>query len=538
MARELALPHAIARGELHLQYQPQVDLRTGEVVGVEAMARWRNPVLGEVPSHDFVAMAERTGQGPAIGRWVIQQACQAAKRWHQTSLAPVRMAVNLQNSQLQQPDIACAIESIVMKSGLDPHMLTIDVTEDMLMHNLEHAASTLGDLQSIGIQIALDHFGTGYAGLASLRRLPVDVLKIDRALVPDVTASTEDVSIMRSVIDMAHSLRMKVMALGVESDGELALLTANQCDQMQGAYFSAPINEDELTTLLRAKRRLPDTVLVRQGRQRTLLVVDDEENIVSSLKRLLRRDGYRIITAHSGQQGLQRLAENDVDVIISDQRMPGMTGVEFLRRAKELYPHTVRMVLSGYTELQSITDAINEGAIYKFLTKPWDDDRVRGHIREAFSHKEMADENRRLDREVQEGARELAHVNGQLKKLLECQREQIHREETSLVIAREVLENLPAPVIGMDQDGMIAFMNSDAEALFDGASVLLGQHVEHTGSLALAQLWHMRDGHRHEIDLNGQRFMGVCRDMQSQAHTRGSLMVLTPHINLDEAHHE
>ena len=535
MARELALPHAASRGELYLLYQPQLDLRTGEVVGVEAQVRWRNPVLGEVPPADFIPMAERTGQASTIGRWVLQAACQAATRWQQASLPSVRMAVNLQPSQLQQADLACAIESIVMKSGLDPHMLTIDVSEDMLMHNIAHVASTLGDLQSIGIQIALDHFGTGYAGLASLRRLPVDILKIDRALVPDVTASTEDVSIMRSVIDMAHSLRIQVLALGVENDGELALLAANQCDLMQGTYFSAPIAESDLVTLLRARQRLPDAVLRRHARQRTLLVVDDEENIVSSLKRLLRRDGYHILTAHSGPQGLQRLAENDVDVIISDQRMPGMTGVEFLRRAKELYPHTVRMVLSGYTELQSITDAINEGAIYKFLTKPWDDERVRAHIREAFTHKEMADENRRLDREVQEGARELAHVNGQLKRLLECQREQIHREETSLVIAREVLENLPAPVIGLDQDGMIAFMNSDAEALFDGATALLGQHVENTGSSALASLWHQRDGHHHEVELKSQRFMGVCRDMRGQAHARGSLMVLTPHSAYEES---
>jgi EAL domain-containing protein (putative c-di-GMP-specific phosphodiesterase class I)/FixJ family two-component response regulator len=534
LARELALVHAVAREELYLHYQPQVDLRSGEVVGVEALVRWHNPVLGEIPPHDFIPMAERTGQGHAMGQWVLQAACQAAKRWHQKGLSPIRMAVNLHPGQMQQADIACAIESIVMKSGLDPHMLTIEVTEDMLMRDLDHAASTLGDLQSIGIQIVLDHFGTGYAGLACLRRLPVDVLKIDRALVPDVTASTEDVSILRAVIDMAHSLRMKVLALGVESDGELALLATNQCDQMQGMYFSAPLAESELIALLHAKRRLPETVLGRHARQRTLLVVDDEENIVASLRRLLRRDGYHIITAHSGQQGLQRLAENDVDVIISDQRMPGMTGVEFLRRAKELYPHTVRMVLSGYTELQSITDAINEGAIYKFLTKPWDDDRVRGHISEAFSHKEMADENRRLDREVQEGARELAHVNGQLKRLLECQREQIHREETSLVIAREVLENLPAPVIGLDQEGMIAFMNSDAEALFEGATGLLGQPVESTGSAALAALWHTRDGHHHEIELVGQRFMGVCRDMQGRAHARGSLMVLTPHISSEK----
>jgi CheY-like chemotaxis protein len=157
---------------------------------------------------------------------------------------------------------------------------------------------------------------------------------------------------------MAHSLQMRVLAEGVETEGQLALLIANGCDQMQGHYFSGLLTADAMGSLLRESKALPEHLLLRRAQQRTLLLVDDEDSIVSALRRLLRRDGYHIVTANSGAQGLQRLAENSVDVIVSDQRMPGMTGVEFLRRAKELYPDTVRMVLSGYTELQSITDAI------------------------------------------------------------------------------------------------------------------------------------------------------------------------------------
>jgi len=147
--------------------------------------------------------------------------------------------------------------------------------------------------------------------------------------------------------------------------------------------------------------------------ERTILLVDDEENILRSLERLLRRDGYRILKAMNGGAGLELLKENTVGVIVSDQRMPGMTGVEFLSQVKELYPQTVRIVLSGYTELKSVTDAINKGAIYKFLTKPWEDDLLRRNIQEAFEHYELAHEKERLARELNKAKEELARLRQQ-----------------------------------------------------------------------------------------------------------------------------
>jgi response regulator RpfG family c-di-GMP phosphodiesterase len=191
----------------------------------------------------------------------------------------------------------------------------------------------------------------------------------------------------------------------VETEAQMNHLRRRHCDEMQGYLFSRPLPRDEFERLLASDPRLP--LVTAEARHRTLLLVDDEAGIVAAIQRMLRREGYRIVTAHSAAEGLQRLTEVEVDVILSDQRMPGMTGVEFLRRAKEMYPETVRMVLSGFTELQSITDAINEGAIYKFLTKPWIDEQLRAHIAEAFRHKEMADENRRLTQELQRKNEEL-----------------------------------------------------------------------------------------------------------------------------------
>lgn len=527
-AREAALRHALERGEFHLLYQPQVDLKTGQIIGVEALLRWRNPTLGEVPPDAFIPIAESTGLILPINSWVLKVACEAATRWKKMGLPAIQMAVNLSPRQLRQPDLAGAIQTALIQSELPPQRLSVEVTEGMLMDDLDHAVRTLTDIRSIGIDISLDGFGTGRSNLSSLRRLPINVIKIDRSLVPDVTAAARDVSITRAIINMAHSMQTRVMAVGVESEGELALLLANQCDLMQGNFFSKPLTEEELLPLLREGKHLPGDVLGRQARQRTLLLVDDEDNIVSALKRLLRRDGYNIVTACSGPQGLQRLAEHQVDVIVSDQRMPGMTGVEFLRQTKELYPQTIRMVLSGYTELQSITDAINEGAIYKFLTKPWDDERLRAHIREAFEQKEMADENRRLGREIQQANLELADVNRRLKTLLATQSERILKEEASLVIARDALESIPCPVVGIDQEGMISFMNSDAELLFDGATVLLGMHLDDISCPPLARLWQAQDGRHHDIEVQGHAYRAVCRSMKGDAQSRGSFMVLMP----------
>lgn len=528
LAMEASLRRAIDHGDLQLHFQPQIDLSSGHIIGVEALIRWEHPELGMLDPADFLPVAEETGLTLALGDWVLRTACMTSVAWQCMGLPPIRMAVNLSARQLQQPDIARRIQSILMETGLSASHLGIEITESMLVENVDHVAQTLKALKTIGVEIALDDFGTGYSSLSHLRRLPIDMIKVDGSFVHDVTAAPEDVSITRAIITMAHSLQIKVMAEGVENAGQLALLVANHCDQMQGYFFSPAVDAEAVEAMLLARRQLPQESLGRKARTRTLLLVDDEDNIVASLKRLLRRDGYHIVTANSGAQGLQRLAENEVDVIISDQRMPGMTGVEFLRRAKELYPETVRLVLSGYTELQSITDAINEGAIYKFLTKPWDDERVRAHIAEAFRHKEMADENERLDQEVQQANRELAEVNGKLQRLLETQREQMHRDETSLVIAREVLENIPAPVIGTDMEGTVAFLNTDAEALFADSAPPLGRHVEDAFDANLLEVWQASDGRYHRVFIVEHPYQAVCRPMTGESGSRGKLMVLTP----------
>lgn len=216
-------------------------------------------------------------------------------------------------------------------------------------------------------------------------------------------------------------------------------------------------------------------------RERTLLLVDDEENILSSLTRLLRRDGYKIFRAAGGKEGLKVLAEQDIGVIITDQRMPEMTGVEFLYEVKQIYPDTVRIVLSGYTELKSVTDAINEGAIYKFLTKPWDDELLQKNIAEAFERYEMKMENIRLADELKSANESLEKANKILSQNVEKKTEEASLNLHVLTIAQEVLENMPAGIIGIDDSGVIAITNKLTEQwLANGYDLLIGSMAKET----------------------------------------------------------
>jgi len=233
------------------------------------------------------------------------------------------------------------------------------------------------------VRIALDDFGTGYSSLNYLRHFPADKLKIDRSFVRDITSDAGSAGICRTVIALGHQLGMAVLAEGVENASQVGYLLRNECDLFQGYYFSRPVIAAKALDLLRHRYIMQDVAL-QKPKERTLLLVDDEENILRSLTRALRRDGYQILTATSARDAMELLGKNDVQVIISDQRMPETSGTEFLSRVKQMYPETVRMVLSGYTDLTAVTDAINRGAIYKFLTKPWNDDELRVQIRDAF----------------------------------------------------------------------------------------------------------------------------------------------------------
>jgi diguanylate cyclase (GGDEF)-like protein/PAS domain S-box-containing protein len=528
LALENDLRNALERDEFVLHYQPQVDLQTGAIVGVETLIRWQHPELGLIQPDRFIALAEDTGLIVPIGTWVLRAACAQASAWQRAGIGNLRVAVNLSASQFAQPDFASVIASTLQESGLAPTMLDLELTESLVMTDVERTISVLNDLRVLGVRLSIDDFGTGYSSLSYLKRFPIDVLKIDRSFVNHISQNPNDAAISRAIISMAHTLGIRVIAEGVETEEQCEFLSQNMCDEIQGYLFCAPLPASELESLLQENRRLPQHLLRLHKPLGTLLLVDDEPNILSALKRLLRRESYEILTAASGKEGLQLLAKNEVDVIVSDQRMPGMTGVDFLRTVKTLHPETVRIVLSGFTELQSVTDAVNEGAIYKFLTKPWDDNQLREHVAQAFQHKEMADENRRLTLEVRTANHHLATANRQLEEVLEQKQQQITRSTVSLDIVREALQHVPLPVFGLDEDNIIAFVNFAAEDLYADKGPILGGEAAHLMPKLMHAIHNGTDGEKCRVKLNGLSFEAVSRSMGNGTPSRGKLIVLSP----------
>ncbi|GGC65103.1 hypothetical protein GCM10011396_10110 [Undibacterium terreum] len=519
---------AIAEEQWVLCYQPKAELTTGKVVGMEALIRWAHPSKGLISPAHFISIAEETGQICAIGEWVITQACRDILQWRSHEVQAPNVAINVSARQFQDGEFFEKLVRILANHDVSPNRISLEITESILMTNDEFIGDILKNFKKLGITLALDDFGTGYSALSYLKYFPFDYVKIDQSFVRDINTNSGDAAIAKAVISMAHSLGLRVIAEGVETDAQCEFLCNHLCDEIQGHFFSRPISAGEIENFLRADTRLPEHLLRMEKPQRTLLIVDDEPNILASIRRLLRREGYQILVANSGMEGLSILETNSVDVIISDQRMPNMTGVEFLRKAKLSHPDTVRIVLSGYTELQSITDAINEGAIYKFLTKPWDDEQLRLNIQEAFHYKEMADENRRLTFQIQATNTELAKANRQLADIVEQKQQQIKRDEISLEIVREVLQYIPLALIAIDDDNMIAFVNSAAEKIFQSAQPILGTDISHFDSTIGTSVTEFVEGEIFPLRLGNQAFSVSWRNMGAGSRSRGKLLTFTP----------
>jgi len=374
---------AIPNGELRLRFQPEISARDGRVVGMEALLRWQSPSLGLMVPERFMPTAERLGVIVQIGAWVLENAIAQLKLWRDAGFDDLFLAVNVSTLQLLRPAFADEVLALLRNAGVPPENLVLEINESALTANLSPVYDGLATLRNEGVVLALDNFGTGDSSLSALVRYPVDMLKIDRSFIRSAPAGERETAIVRAIIAMGHQLNMKVIANGVESEAQLGYLRRSDCDIFQGYLFGEPMPPESAGMALR-RRYLRPELFATSKQDLTLLLVDDEENVLRSLVRLFRRDGYRILAAGNVRDAFDLLATNDVQVILSDQRMSDMSGTEFLGRVKMLYPDTVRMVLSGYTDLATVTDAINRGAIYRFLTKPWNDEELREHIRQAF----------------------------------------------------------------------------------------------------------------------------------------------------------
>ncbi|MCB2099568.1 MAG: EAL domain-containing protein [Rhodobacterales bacterium] len=241
---------ALDRDQFVLHYQPKMDLPTGTVTGVEALMRWRHPSLGLVPPGKFISILEETGLVVPVGAWALRTACRQHATWKAAGLAPIPVAVNLSARQLREPDFTDVVAGILAETGVDATGLQVEITESMLMTDSATAVETLGRLHDMGIAIAMDDFGTGYSSLSYLKRFPIDTIKIDRSFVADITSDPDDAEIIKTIISMGKTLNRRIVAEGVETEGQLDLLRQYKCDEMQGYFLSRPLPAEDATGFL------------------------------------------------------------------------------------------------------------------------------------------------------------------------------------------------------------------------------------------------------------------------------------------------
>jgi PAS domain S-box-containing protein len=258
VAMEADLRLAIERDEFLLYYQPKLEIATGKICGAEALIRWQHPVNGLIPPNEFIPLLEETGLILQVGEWVIRTACTQLKLWHDNGLNSVHVAVNLSSRQFRQKDLSGTVMDILDKTGLPANALELEVTESLLMENVETSIEMLLHLQKMGVSISVDDFGTGYSSLSYLKRLPINTLKIDQSFVRDIATDPDDAAIATAIIGLAHNLRLKVVAEGVETEEQLQFMRERNCDQMQGYLLSRPLPADKFEQWIRA--RLAETL--------------------------------------------------------------------------------------------------------------------------------------------------------------------------------------------------------------------------------------------------------------------------------------
>ncbi|AJY75726.1 bifunctional diguanylate cyclase/phosphodiesterase [Paenibacillus beijingensis] len=249
MQLEIGLRKGLERGEFNVCYQPQVDVTTGKVIGMEALIRWQHPELGNVSPADFIPIAEETGLIIPIGEWVLREACRQNKRWQDAGYTPLRMAVNISSRQFQQSNLVEVVRKALKESDLDPQYLELELTESIIQDS-KYAISTMHQLKAMGIHLSIDDFGTGYSSLSYLKLFPIDSLKIDQSFTRNIHTNLKDAALVQTIISMAHNLDLKVIAEGVETKDQLDFLQLRKCNEAQGFFFSRPVSAEQLSDIL------------------------------------------------------------------------------------------------------------------------------------------------------------------------------------------------------------------------------------------------------------------------------------------------
>lgn len=517
---EFDLHNALAKDQFRLVFQPQVHLSSGTVVGFEALLRWQHPARGAIPPAEFIPVVEGCGMAAVVTRWVLERAVAQLRAWEDQGHHGLQMSVNVPPSVFEQEGVDRHLLQLLARHEVAGNQIELELTERTLADANAAVIDRLQALRRRGVAVAIDDFGTGYSNLSYLTRLPLDCLKLDLSFVQGAVANPSDATVARMTCELARALKLRVAVEGVETEGQRQFFSNLRCDLAQGYLFARPLEAADATALLASGRRFEQAAAPREQRERHLLLLDDEPNILRSLRRVFRAQPWTVHTASTPEEAFELLARHPVGVVMSDQRMPLMRGTDFLARVKQLHPDTMRIVLSGYTELQSVTDAINEGAIYKFLTKPWNDQCLNQEIEQAFRQHEMAAEGQLLQQRLLES-------NKLLESRLQQNAERLQREEVALDVTHEALGVVPVPVLGIDLTGMIAISNAAADSLLGGGVTVVGGHVGDVLPRELAErLEAGRWNEARTVEIGGDCYEVRCHDLGASSRGMGTVITL------------
>lgn len=516
---ETDLRNAMLRDEFVLHYQPKASCVSGHIVGAEALLRWNHPRRGIVSPDEFIPLLEETGLIVQVGRWVMETACKQVLAWQRDGLEIPSVSVNLSARQLGGDTLLEDVSAILARTGLSPECLDLEITESMLMQGADRAILTLNGLKEMGVTLSLDDFGTGYSSLAYLKRFPLDTVKVDRSFVQDITADSDDASITRAVITMAHHLKLKVVAEGVETSEQLALLISHQCDVIQGYFFARPLPPADFVEVLRSGQRLP-AHLLRSGTRRPIAMfvgVHGQDEVVG----MLETDGYRIGRVDDYAGAMDWFGSNLADVLVV-ATADGFDAVAMLRRGMELQPDCERLLLvdEAHWNDAEVAELGSAGVVHRVVRLPVEASQLHDLIDEALRRRRIADEYVRLTHEVELAERQLVRVEEERRRL-RAENVVLHdNENLGFIILQEVVGSLPWPVIGVDGEGILALVNSVAAETLPGRGLVPGQHLADV----LPEL--QGDPQAAKVTLDGQAYSLWTRPFRLGPAVSGTLLLL------------
>jgi diguanylate cyclase (GGDEF)-like protein len=518
---ESAVQLALVEQQLSVSYECVVVPATGRLHSLIAQIWWRDQNAQRISARNYFSIGAESTADQALIEAQLRLVALHLRSWRSAGMPPTPISLAVPFHSLRHKRLLTRLRAAVTELGLLPGQVILDITEQSLPASLASCVDLVMELKDLGFRVAIDGFGAGHALMSQFAALGLEYLRLAPGAAASLLSAPSGDDKGQGLVALARAFGVQLALCHVDTPEQADAMLRAGCALASGACFGSALAPDAVPAAVGSGMVAAALIPSQTNEKRRLLLVDDEQNILSALKRLLRRDGYLIYTAASGAEALALLDTTEVDVIVSDQRMPGMLGADFLRAARLKYADTVRIMLSGYTELQSVTDAVNEGAIYKFLTKPWDDELLRGHIKEAFRIKESADENRRLSGALGGLNEQLASANRQLKELLNERQQRLLHDEISLGVAQEALRLVPVPVLGVDDSGVVVLANAAAEHLWAEQGFILGRPLE-----SLAPGLGIDVDTVRPVDIGDRRFHAAIQRMGEHTRARGVLVSL------------